>query len=121
MDLKTFNKDDVLENYNWPKGAQIKITDEDGGIYCKSNDQSFDISDNLMTFYDGSPLIATFQLSKGERDYWSNGYLKEIEELIEYDLSFDGFKVDIERLSQVNTSCDEEYCWKLSVDVEGID
>jgi len=107
-----------LENYNWPKGAQIKITDKEGNLLRKSNNIAFDLSDNLMGFFDGSLLVAIFNLSKGEHKFWSDDYLKEIEDLIEYDLSFDGYKVGIERLSEVNISCEEEYCWKLSIDVD---
>jgi hypothetical protein len=107
-----------VENCNWPKDAQIKITDEEGSLFCESNDRAFDLSDNLMEFFDGSLLVAIFNLSRGERELWTCDYLKEIENLIEYDLSFDGYKVDIERLSQVNISCDEEYFWKLSIDIE---
>jgi hypothetical protein len=107
-----------MENYTWPQGALLSITDEEGNLMCKSRDQSFDLSDNVMHFFDGSPLTVLLSLSNGDKEYWTDGYLKEIENLISYDLSFDGYSVVIKRLSEVSLSCDSAFYWKLLVSVE---
>lgn len=107
-----------MEHYTWPQNALLSITDEEGNFICKSRDKNFDLSDHLMSFFDGSILTVLLSLSNGDKENWTDGYLKEIESLISYDLSFDGYSVVTKRLSDVSSSCENAFNWKLLIRIE---
>ncbi len=107
-----------MDSYNWPKGALLTITDMDGDMLCQSRQRKFDLSDNLMLYHDDDNLLVNFSLSQGDSDVWSNTYLNKVESLICYDLACDGYKVDINRLSEVDMPCDGAFFWQLYISVD---
>ncbi len=107
-----------MDSYNWPKGALLSVTDMDGCLLCQSHHRKFDLSDNLMLYHDDDNLLVNFSLSQGDSDIWGNTYLNQVESLIRYDLAFDGYKVDIQRLSEVDSPCEEEFSWQLNISVD---
>jgi hypothetical protein len=46
---------------------------------------------------------------------WTEEKLTRIENLIRYDLGFDGYRVVVRRLTKAKRPCAEEFLWKLQI------
>jgi len=101
----------------WPPKVSITIYGEsDDGMYVyeESKDSKFDLSDNLP-FHLHTVFLGIETLSKNW-PVWDEESLKLIEELIEFDLHFDGNEVFITRTTeQIGQSCSEEFIWRLDL------
>jgi hypothetical protein len=51
---------------------------------------------------------------------WTEANLAKIENLIRYDLGFDGYRAIIKRLTKAKRPCTEEFLWKLQIRTLGV-
>jgi len=105
------------DDYFWPPRVLIRIYGRGGNIVDKSRDRLFDISDSIMLNWPHHSR--TVQLGFVTRSArwvaWNEEALTKIEELIRYDLGFDGYRATLKRLSMPGTPCAEEFRWSLLV------
>ena len=95
--------------YLWPKGARITLSDR-YGEFRSSKDRKFDLADAIML---GSPTAQrTVTISIALDDY-SQEMGKRLEELIRYDLEFDGYRVAL--LEQEPQSVFETFEWRATI------
>lgn len=78
-----------------------------------------DLSDTITdgVDYDEGATVC-FALATKSRSWktWSEENLQKIEQRIRYDLEFDGFSVNIERvIDEIDLRCSEEFTWELHI------
>ncbi|ERJ36478.1 hypothetical protein L810_0414 [Burkholderia sp. AU4i] len=118
-----------LNDYAWPPLSRLQFYTTWPYVVRTTEDPFFDLSDALgwnighgeqKTVYMG---VRTYSPDWAE---WDDANLAKIEEHIKYDLGFDAFEVDIERISPelicqggeyVTQRCSDEFLWKLTISV----
>ena len=114
------NQDTSLTRTNpflWPAMARLAFYNARGKERFTSKDRKLDLSDALMmkknyrTIYMGVASLSPKWIS------WNEENVKTIEDQIEYDLTFDGYRVRIERLARPSDTipCTQEFRWKLII------
>ena len=114
------------EGFAWPPFSKLSLYGDLPELILSSNDRMLDLSDHLAeyvrygagtTVYFGLKTISYFW------ETWTDENLSNVEQLIEYDLEFDGYEVEIERVTdergslsqKQNAPCYHEFLWKLSI------
>ena len=106
------------EFFAWPPLSKLNFYDGRNRLKFSTTDRLFDLSDGLMlNWYKKSRTIYLGISTKSKRwKQWEDAKLKEIEERIKYDLSFDGYYVSIKRLTEnTGIACSKEFLWKLQI------
>lgn len=83
----------------------------------RSRSAAFDLTDTLDRVL-GTPLgYSVFGISSNSAvdRRWTEAELRQQESNIRYDLSFDGFEVEIQRVKGAGLRCSEEALWSLIV------
>lgn len=101
----------------WPAMARLAFYNARGKVRLTSKDRRLDLSDTLMmkknyrTIYMGVASLSPKWIS------WNEDNVKKIEDQIEYDLTFDGYRVRIERFAGPSDAipCTQEFRWKLII------
>ena len=112
------------EEYAWPPLSKITFYSEEPPKYITHDkNRMLDLTDSLMRSCD--ERTAYFGLSSISHlwETWSEENLEEIESLIKYDLEFDGFTVEVERITdsicqytkKQDIPCTKEFIWKLDI------
>jgi hypothetical protein len=106
------------DDFKWPPRSTLRFYH--GNEFWKSStDRLFDLSDNLMGITASSRLKLTFGLTTQSTNpvwrIWDENALALIEGLIRYDLTFDGFRVTIKRISTPGSKCRDEFLWHLDI------
>lgn len=102
----------------WPPRVRIYIYDEDMGLIDKSKDSRYDLHDGLMQAWPDSTRTVFMGIETLSTNWpqWDEESIKCVEDLIEYDLNFDGNNVVITRITQnIGQPCSEEFIWKLDI------
>jgi hypothetical protein len=83
----------------------------------KSRSRLFDLADNLMMAWDHQQRTVTLGMVTSSKRWvrWDEDRLSRIEGLIADDLTHDGYRVSISRLSGRGLPCTEEARWKLVI------
>lgn len=100
----------------WPAHSKIKCLNAKGKIIAESARSRLDLSDSLMS--SRSALVCTIEVSTKASDWttWNSGNVRKIEDHITYDLEFDGYKVDIQRISKPGkTLCSKPFSWQIEI------
>lgn len=115
----------------WLPGYAYRILNRDGQEieplwqYPASGPALFDLADTLMLHYWGEqPREAFIELKcKGRRIpvTWTEDEVSRIESLFLEDLEWDGFIVNIARLSLLDKPTDEPFMWRLDVSEPDLD
>lgn len=77
----------------WPKGSTIVVQDRSGEI-CRSSDRRFDLADGIMLRVPTNQRTVTISVTL---DDTPPGIEDRLEDLIRYDLEFDGYRVTLTR------------------------
>lgn len=97
--------------YLWPKGALLVIRDRYGEI-CRSSNRRFDLADAIMLSSPTSQRTVSLDMRLlGDVQVIDE---EEVENLIRYDLGFDGYNVTITRADEPMDTM-VSYEWKLRV------
>ena len=111
--------DRITEFSEWPPFSRFNFYRRPPTLYFSSVDRWIDFTDNLTNiagFEEGKPIYFGLTTTSHLWKTWTEENLQEIEELIKNDLGFDGFDVEVERISRkLNKSCEKEFLWKLKI------
>ena len=93
----------------WPKGTTIIVCDRYGEI-CSSKDRRFDLADAIMLRATTNQKTVTISFIL---DDWSAELDQRLEQMIRYDLEFDGHRVNLTPQEPVHMfeSCE----WKVTI------
>lgn len=103
---------------SWPARVRLYVYNEDMCLIDESRYRKYDLNDNLFQAWDSSRRTVYLGIKTESKNWpiWDEDSLKYIEELIVFDLEFDGNKVDVSRhTQQVGRPCTEEFIWKLDI------
>lgn len=112
------SEDDSSNEYKWPPKCTLKLYDSKGVIFLSSKDRLFELADNIMLRWPHNSRTVYLGMATESKkwDIWSDDNLIRIEQLIEYDICFDGYKVKITRESAIDClHCIDEFRWKLVI------
>ncbi|TXN26231.1 hypothetical protein [Methylobacterium sp. WL30] len=105
----------MQDKYFWPPKCTLSFYRRGAALGSFTN-RRLDLSDTLMLQHDANQLTVEFGLVTESRRWlcWDEKNLAKIEDLIRYDLGFDGYAVTIRRCAaNIGMPCDEEFRWKL--------
>lgn len=106
----------------WPPHSKIICYDEEEAVIAESKRSRIDLADSLMLIYSGAePLECTIEVSTKSNDWgtWNTENVRKIESHIRDDLEFDGYQVEIHRLSKPGkTLCSKPFSWNLRISIE---
>lgn len=93
----------------WPKGATIIVRDRYGEV-CRSNDRRFDLADAIMlrSSTDQKTVTISIMLHKASPELGPR-----LENLIRYDLEFDGYRVAL--VEQESGDALVSFEWKATI------
>lgn len=117
------------EPFAWPPLSRLNFYRGLPNLILSSEDRMLDLSDRITSkVTPRKGAIVYFGLSTISDDWgvWSEKNLWTIEKAIKYDLEFDGFKVEMERVTdevcpytkKKNKPCTGEFVWKLNISVD---
>ncbi|MDE2420381.1 MAG: hypothetical protein KGO49_04260 [Gammaproteobacteria bacterium] len=121
---------DIEEVYLWPPLSKIKLYEGNPSLICSiEDDRNFDISDAFENYFDLDVCVdicgvvtAYISISSLSRDWdtWSEERLTEIEDKFKYTFNFEGYHIDIERVTRCSRfghiiNCEEDFIWRLEI------
>ena len=120
---------EIAEYFAWPpfsrlnfyRNSPIKIkSTKSQQLIFSSEDRMLDLADNLMRNVDSAEIYFGLVTFSHLWEDWTEKNVQRIEELIKYDLEFDGYNVAIQRITNVSrsrgdTPCHSEFVWKLNI------
>ena len=106
----------------WPPHSTITCFREDNVEVARSKRSRLDLADTLMLHYKGQMPVSFFIEVKTKAESWTTWKkknVKKIEDHIEYDLTYDGYITNIERVTNTGRLlCRKPFRWKVTIDVE---
>jgi hypothetical protein len=116
------------EVYSWPPLSKLNFYKQPPKLILSSEDRMLDLADRLaynVSFKEDTTVYLGLTTISHLWEAWTEENLRKVEELIKYDLGFDGFNVEIERITDVicpytkkqDIPCNEEFVWKLNISV----
>lgn len=102
----------------WPPRVRIYIYDDEMYLIEQSKDTRYDLSDNLMQAwpYNNRTVHIGMETLSTNWPLWDEESIKCVEDLITFDLNFDGNGVKITRITEnIEQPCTSEFIWKLDI------
>lgn len=100
----------------WPPRPTISIYSLESHLLIRSRKPKFDLTDNWARYSGYSNFIRLGISSQSLRKInWTQEELSRQEDNIRYDLSEDGYQVEINRLKGIDLPCSEEALWELHI------
>ncbi|CAA9889553.1 conserved hypothetical protein [Candidatus Methylobacter favarea] len=106
------------EAYAWPPFSKLNCYSQPPELILSSKNRMLDLADNLtdeVNFEEDAIVYLGLSTISHLWDAWTEENLIIIENLIRYDLEFDGFNVEIERVTDQGMLCDQEFLWELNI------
>lgn len=105
------------EELRWPPKCQMFFRSGRGNLFFDSTDRDLDLSDSLMLHWQGVSRTVYLGLTTASKEWkvWNIENVEKIEDLIRYDLNFDGYYVNIKRVGRLELPCTNEFTWKLLI------
>jgi hypothetical protein len=106
--------------WGWPKRSILSIYDSCGELRARKKAEKFDLSNEACGGWSVTvPLMVHFGVQRREKEIalWDEDQIRKCEDNIEYDLSFDSYKVIISRVKGISLKMSEEALWRLDIDV----
>lgn len=114
------------EAYSWPPFSTLKFYRHPPELIFSSHDRRLNLSDNLtknVTIKKGRTLYCGISTISNDWKIWNEKNLKKVEADIRNDLGFDGYNVNIERVTSAvcpvtkkkDIPCNTEFLWKLTI------
>lgn len=112
--------------YAWPPLSRLNFYSDSMRFWFSSVDRMLDLSDNItdeVTPIRESTVYFGLSTISHQWDGWTERNLRSIERRIYEDLMFDGYAVDIDRVTDQRRSfnkkkiipCDKEFVWRLTI------
>lgn len=103
--------------FAWPAMSMLNVYRSAPVRLFTSNDRTFDLSDLLTSDVAvGESVTHCIGISSQSRSWstWDENALCRIENRIRYLFEFEGFGIEVERVSkEINQACSEEFIWKI--------
>lgn len=102
----------------FPPKVTIYIYDENMVFIEESRDRKYDLHDSLMQAWAYDNRIVHVGVDTLSKSWikWDEDSIKCIEDLINYDLHFDGNEVVISRITdRIGQPCSQEFVWRLEM------
>lgn len=102
----------------WPKLSRLAFYNGYGRRLWETKDRKLDLSDSLMLHWPTPTRTVYLGIRTGSDKwkFWDESNLSKIEQLVRYDLRFDGYYVTIKRATPKNRRrCTSEFIWKLVI------
>ncbi|CAI4148625.1 hypothetical protein ALT717_100116 [Alteromonas macleodii] len=110
---------------NWPPLSKITCYNMDDEEIASSYRGKLDLADSLMLYYfEAEPLECTITVSTKSKKWvsWNTENVEKIESHINYDLTEDGYLVEIERISTPSKKhCTKPFIWRLTITADDDD
>ena len=104
---------------NWPPLSKITCYNMSDEEIATSYRGKLDLADSLMLYYfEDEPLECTITVSTKSKKWisWNTENVEKIESHINYDLTEDGYLVEIERVSTPSKKhCTKPFIWRLTI------
>jgi hypothetical protein len=108
---------------HWPPNSKIVCFNSDEKVIAESKRSKLDLADSLMscrdslTAYIDVAVLPRRSLGSIARwKSWNTENVQKIERHIEYDLTFDGYKVAIERVTKPGKLlCSNPFRWRIEI------
>lgn len=99
----------------WPNGLRLTLYNDDGAMLFRKKSEGFDFSDSMVRYWlgEGIPLRFGVSIPRSRNRKWTEEDVTSLEAHIRYDLEFDGYEVNIERMKGVGIPCNEEVFWTI--------
>ncbi len=104
---------------NWPPRSQLFVyecRDGEWGVIEDSKDRKYDLADRLAhVLASGQPLRLGIEVENINWPLWDNESLEWMESRIGWDFAFDGYKVNLTRITpeRAGHPCSEEFIWQI--------
>jgi hypothetical protein len=114
----------TTDSGKWPPFSKLNFYIRPPTLVLSSEDRWLDLTDNLTNMVEsGKPVYFGVTTISHLWETWTEDNLRTIEELIEEDITFDGYSVKIERITDPicrysrnqDISCNREFLWKLKL------
>lgn len=111
----------MREQFKWPPRSRLAFYRRTKLLFAET-DRELDLSDTLMGIWPYYSRTVYMGISSRSTRWksWTEEKLQKIEDLIRYDLDFDGYRVTITRLTEARRPCTKEFLWKLRIRTRGL-
>ncbi|PCI41447.1 MAG: hypothetical protein COB46_03515 [Rhodospirillaceae bacterium] len=105
------------KEFLFPPWVTLSFYDGRKRLLFSTNKRDFDLSDNLMLDhpYNSRRIFLGIKTNSKSWNIWNEECVQKLEELIRYDLEFDGYRVQIKRMSKLGGKCVLEFLWRLQI------
>jgi len=105
----------TLSYYGWPPRSVVRIYGRNGVLLCLSRDREADLTDEIFRHWYRAQrtVVLGVQTMSTRWKVWNDDLQNHIEQYVQYDLNFDGYRVRISRLTDLTQPCRQEARWKL--------
>ena len=110
-----------MEDCSWPPLSRLNFYRNPPELIFSSEDRTLDLADNLMRWVDNAEIYFGLITFSHLWENWTEENVQKVEELIKYDLEFDGYNVVIQRITNasdqegIHRPCRSEFLWKLNI------
>ena len=104
--------------YTWPPKSRISFYNGRGRLLWQVPTNDLDLFDELFQLWDKASRTIYLGFSTNSKKWsnWDEKNLSTIEAVIRYDLTFDGNKLKMTRISlNAGANCSEEFVWKIII------
>jgi hypothetical protein len=111
----------MKESYKWPPECVLTFSSRRGIVYFRTTDRKLDLADSLMLNHPYTSRLVCMSVSteSAKWDKWTEDKLQKIEDLIRYDITFDGYRVTIKRMTRMPRPqpfwCTKPFQWLLQI------
>ncbi|MGF6539385.1 hypothetical protein [Paraburkholderia youngii] len=115
------------KDFTWPPLSQIRVYRNAKGLAYITEDPFFDFADHLAHDVGRKPKVVYIGMLTRSPEWheWTSANLERVEMAMRHDLAFDGYDVEIERMTSepevygrhIVRQCSSEFLWKLRISV----
>lgn len=104
------------EQYKYPPKMEMKFYRR-GCVWRSTKWRRIDLADFLMLSWPAASLSVTMGLTTSSVRWrvWDEKRLSSIENLVKYDLDFDGYNISMKRITELGAPCSEEFLWRVRI------
>jgi len=105
--------------YMWPPRCRISFYNGRNKLLWSSSRRNLDLSDTLMLDWPHASRRVTLGMSSQSRaacwHAWTEENVANLEYVIRHDLTYDGYRLGLVRLTNVGIPCSDEFRWALRI------
>lgn len=112
----------IPEEFLFPPKVTLTFYDGWDRVQFSSKARDIDLAYSLMMYhpYDSRRIYLGIRTDSKSWDNWNEDRLHQMENLIRYDLNFEGYYVQLKRLNAPEDDCANEFRWRLQIRTMGL-